>query len=67
MSEADAHPDAAAFVREHLDRIQRGQIGGVEVTLRTYHVFTVREGLIVRNAMSGEREEMLRVAGIESR
>jgi ketosteroid isomerase-like protein len=45
----------------------RGEASGVEVAARNHHVFTVREGLIVRHAFSTEREAMLRAAGIESR
>jgi ketosteroid isomerase-like protein len=46
----------------------RGAGSGAEVTLRVYHAFTVRNGLIVRHEFSvDEREAMLRAAGIESR
>ena len=45
----------------------RGEASGAEVANRIYHVFTVRDGLIVRHAFSSEREAMLREAGIESR
>jgi ketosteroid isomerase-like protein len=44
----------------------RGEASGVDVTLRTYHAFTVRDGAIVRHALSGEREPMLRAAGVDS-
>jgi ketosteroid isomerase-like protein len=45
----------------------RGAGSGVEVVLRVYHAFRVRDGLIVRHAFSvDEREAMLREAGIES-
>jgi ketosteroid isomerase-like protein len=155
MPEADARPDTAAIVREHLDHVERGDIvqaiadyaedavleadvggeqgllfagtfrgreaigrwidnwfssfepgsyrfevvesidngdrvfmttlntarggaSGVDVALRVYHAFTVRDGLIVRHAFSGEqgkeggrtnpaREALLRAAGIDSR
>jgi ketosteroid isomerase-like protein len=43
-----------------LDHTARGEASGVEATLRTHHAFTVRDGLIVRHALSGEREPMLR-------
>jgi ketosteroid isomerase-like protein len=45
----------------------RGEASGVDVELHVYHVFSVREGLIVRHAFSTEREAMLRVAGINFR
>jgi hypothetical protein len=41
----------------------RGEASGVDVTLRTHHAFTVRDGLIVRHAI-GERDAMLREAGV---
>jgi hypothetical protein len=44
----------------------RGAASGADVTNHPYHVFTVREGLIARHAFSGEREPMLRAAGIDS-
>ena len=45
-----------------------GAGSGVEVTLRVYHAFTVRDGLIVRHTFSvDDRDAMLRAAGIESR
>jgi hypothetical protein len=44
--------------------IARGAVSGVEVTLRSHHVFTVRGGLIVRHVI-GERDVVLREAGIE--
>jgi ketosteroid isomerase-like protein len=44
----------------------RGAASGVDVTNRIYHVFSVRDGLIVRHTFSGEREEMIRAAGISS-
>jgi ketosteroid isomerase-like protein len=46
----------------------RGAASGVDVTLRIYHAFTVRDGLIARHAFSGDdRQAMLRMVGIESR
>jgi ketosteroid isomerase-like protein len=43
-----------------------GEASGAEVAVRIHHVFTVREGVIVRHEFSSERERMLRAAGIES-
>jgi ketosteroid isomerase-like protein len=45
----------------------RGKTSGVEATNLLHHVFTVRDGLIVRHAFSGEPEEIRRAAGVPSR
>ena len=43
----------------------RGAGSGVEVNLRVYHAFTMRQGLIVRHVFSvDDRDGMLRAAGI---
>jgi ketosteroid isomerase-like protein len=44
----------------------RGATSGADVTNHLYHVFTVQEGQIARHAFAGEREPMLRAAGIDS-
>jgi ketosteroid isomerase-like protein len=44
----------------------RGATSGVDVTNHLYHVFTVQEAQIARHAFAGEREPMLRAAGIDS-
>ncbi len=50
-----------------LSHTARGVASGVEVSNHLHHVFTVRDGLIVRHAFSTLREPMLRQAGIEPR
>ena len=45
----------------------RGAASGVDVVLRVYHAFTVRDGLILCHTFSvSERERLLREAGIQS-
>ena len=45
----------------------RGEASGVDVELRVYHGFTVRNGLIVRHTFSSQaREAVLQAAGIDS-
>ena len=44
----------------------RGAESGADVTNHIYHVFTVRQGQIARHQFSGEREAMLRAAGMDS-
>jgi ketosteroid isomerase-like protein len=44
----------------------QGAASGVGVTLRVYHAFTVRDGLIVRHVFSvTDRAAILRAAGVE--
>ncbi|MEK6328459.1 MAG: nuclear transport factor 2 family protein [Actinomycetota bacterium] len=43
----------------------RGEASGADVANRIHHVFTVRDGLIVRHEFSTKREAMLRAAGVE--
>jgi ketosteroid isomerase-like protein len=51
-----------------VDHTARGEASGVDVELRVYHAFTVRDGLIVRHTFSSQaREAVLRAAGIDSR
>ena len=49
-----------------LRHFARGAASGADVTNHLYHVFTVHEGQIARHAFAGEREAMLRAAGIDS-
>jgi ketosteroid isomerase-like protein len=58
--------EAGDWVYLALGNTALGQASGIETTLHTHNVFAVRAGSIVRHAFSGEREEMLRAAGIVS-
>jgi ketosteroid isomerase-like protein len=44
----------------------RGAASGADVTNDIYHVFTVRDGLIVRHTVSGVREDVLRATDFYS-
>jgi ketosteroid isomerase-like protein len=50
-----------------IDHRGLGGASGVDVEIRVYHAFTVRDGLIVRHTFSSQaREEVMRAAGIDS-
>jgi ketosteroid isomerase-like protein len=53
-----------AFMTIH--HIGRGEASGIDVEIRVYHAFTVRDGLIVRHTFSSQaREAVMRAAGTD--